>query len=405
MVFLNANKNKFHRLIESLSDCDKRRRYSLTIATCYCNIDVVRELIVSLQKKLELFEVWLYIDRRQAISIGTEALQELETSFPDLLTIYAIRTSYLFHTKGFCITAYSKSDELLCGRLVIGSANVTEAGLKKDNGNNESLVIDSNIHTISEFLDFFNRSENLICLDKLTEFETDNDAEEIDFRYSLLKSGIFSHKWNATLTQYFSVKYGLSEEGKQRTHDTIQTPGFQIDSATISKSYLDFSIEKYRATPKNFVRNYGIECFLGHWFPLSAYNMIQSESETKFAQFQRDLKKYYADKRDNVFSQIKRDQKSLLKEGIIARECKPESTFSAFEAKVKNLLKDKDQLKRISSQRYFFEFPDDSSNVDWIDETFDDILRTAGRSNKKNKSMRAVLEADEFRELEPILNV
>lgn len=397
---MNANENKFQRLVESLSECDKRRTYSLTIATCYCNIDVVKKLIKSLQKKIELYEVWLYIDRRTAISIGTEALQELEASFPDLLSIYAIRTSYLYHTKGFCTAAYSNSDELVCGRLAIGSANVTEAGLTRDFGNNECLVIDSNIHTISEFLDFFERPENLICLDELNKFDKPGDDDETDFRYSLLMSGIFSHRWNATLTRYFSVRYDLSEEGKLRTHDTIHTPGFQMDSASISKSYLDFSIEKYRATPRNFVRNYGIECFLGHWFPLSAYNEIHSEA--KFTQFKKDLFNHYDANESFIFLQIERDRELLLEEGIIASEYNPVSTFSE---RIRKLRNDDDQLRRIGSQRYFFEFPYDSSNVDKIHATYDDILCTASRSGNKNESMHAVLEADESRELEPIFSV
>ena len=263
MAFMNCcdGQAKLQSVVHALTDCDRRRLYYLSVATCYCTPQAVREFIEAIRAEVNLVEVYLYVDRRTAISIGQAELSDLEGAYPDLLSIYSVRAGRLFHTKGYCLAAYA-DDELAHGRLAIGSANLTNAGLTETHGNVESLAIHSDIATINGFLEFFDNEENLVTLDELTDFSPDDTT---DFQYALLTCGLFSHKWSATLAAYFSVRFRLNEEGRRRAQEGIDTPGFQMEAATIAKSYFDFNLQGWQPNDRNLVRNFGIECFLGHW--------------------------------------------------------------------------------------------------------------------------------------------
>ncbi len=201
MVFMNIQdgRSKLRSLVDALTDCDRRRLYYLSVATCYCNVKAVRELIEAVGQQLKVKEVFLYLDRRTALSIGHAELEELANDYREVVSIYTNRTGRLFHTKGYCLAAYS-GEELVEGRLAIGSANLTKSGLTTSNGNIESIAVHSDLSTINGFLDFFDDEENLITLNELSEFLPEDTT---DFQYAVLKCGLFSHKWSAKLAEYF----------------------------------------------------------------------------------------------------------------------------------------------------------------------------------------------------------
>lgn len=203
MAFMNRydGASKLQSLLDALADCDRRRSYYLSLATCYCTPEAVREFIDAIRARLNIVEIYLYLSRREAIRIGREKLDAIEDAYPGVLFIYAVKTGRLFHTKGYCLAAYSSDDDLVHGRLAIGSANLTKPGLTGENGNIESLAIHSDTTTIGKFLEFFDDDNNLIALEDLADFSQDDDAT--DFQYALLTSGWFSHKWSATLAPIF----------------------------------------------------------------------------------------------------------------------------------------------------------------------------------------------------------
>ena len=397
MAFMNCcdGQAKLQSVVHALTDCDRRRSYYLSIATCYCTPQAVGDFIEAIQAEVNLVEIYLYLDRRTAISIGQAQLADLENAYPDLLTAYAVRAGRLFHTKGYCLAAYA-GDELVHGRLAIGSANLTSAGLTETHGNVESLAVHSDIATINGFLEFFDSEENLIDLDELTNFSPDDTT---DFQYTLLTYGLFSHKWSATLAAYFSVRFQLNEEGRRRAQEGIDTPGFQMEAATIAKSYFDFDLQGWQPNDRNLVRNFGIECFLGHWIPKSVLEG-DVENNERFDQFKSALFEELELTMDSNCREIVQDCDSLMQEGIIDE---PETDpAQSFRDRIASLRNDHDQLYRIWSGRHFFEFPYDLSDVDAIQETFEDILRTARRRRRKNRSMNAVLEAEMRKTLEPL---
>ena len=249
MVFINQSDGarKMSSLVDALTAFDRRRRrrYDLSIATCYCNPKALRAFINAVRGRLKIANIYLYLDRREAIAIGQAELKALKRAYPGLLCIYAVRAARLFHTKSYCLAAYDDDEALVEGRLAIGSANLTNPGLHTANGNIESLVTLSDIPLITEFLDFFEREDILIELNELTQFNSD---DTIDFQYALLISGVFSHKWAVALSRYFSVRYELNREGKQLAQGAIEIPGFRAETATIAKSYFNFDVRRWRPT-------------------------------------------------------------------------------------------------------------------------------------------------------------
>ena len=352
MAFMNCRDGqaKLQSVVHALTSCDRRRSYYLSIATCYCTPQAVRDFVEAVQAEVNLVEMYLYVDRRTAISIGQEELADLENAYPGLLSVYAVRAGRLFHTKGYCLAAYA-DDELVHGRLAIGSANMTNAGLTEPHGNVESLAVHSDIATINGFLEFFDNEENLIGLDKLNDFLPDDTT---DFQYALLNCGLFSHKWSVTLAAYFSARFRLNEEGRQRAQEGIDTPGFQMETATIAKSYFDFDLQGWQPSDRNLIRNFGIECFLGHWIPKSVFEGDEENNE-RFDQFRSALFEELESTMDSNCQKILQDCDSLIEEGIIDE---PETDpAQSFRDRIASLRIDRDQLYRIWSGRHFFEFP------------------------------------------------
>ena len=102
MAFMNQYEGelKFQALLDALTDCDHRRSYYLSLATCYCTPEAVREVIDAIRARLNIVEIYLYLSRREAIRIGRENLQAIEDAYPGVLFIYAVKGGRLFHTKG-----------------------------------------------------------------------------------------------------------------------------------------------------------------------------------------------------------------------------------------------------------------------------------------------------------------
>ena len=176
--------------------------------------------------------------------------------------------------------------------------------------------------------------------------------------------------------------------------------------ASIGKRYVKdkhFKLQDWRQSNGKdkdlLVKNYGIECSLGHWIPKSIVGKEKRKNK-RFLKFKTELFKMLDSRMKRTLRKILRDYKSLNQEGIIdVQDADPTRTF---QDRIEALRNDDDQLYRIWSGRSFFEFPYDPGMVEKIQETFDDILLTARRRKRKNTSMRAVLEAEQHWTLEPL---
>ena len=193
MAFINQSDGarKLSSLVDSLTAVDRRRRYCLSVATCYCNTEALRTFIDAILSPLSISHIFLYLDRKDAIKIGYDELHLLRKHYGGILSVFAIKSGRLFHTKGYCVAAH-KAGNLVEGRLAIGSANLTNSGLINPNGNIESILIRPELPLIAQFLNFFKDENLLIPLEKLTIFSIHDSTEDIVvFQYALLRSGVF----------------------------------------------------------------------------------------------------------------------------------------------------------------------------------------------------------------------
>ena len=401
MAFVNQSDGarKMNSLVETLTAVDRRRLYYLSIATCYCNPKALRDFIDTILGRLKIAQIYLYLDRREAIRIGHAELNALKRAYPDLLCIYAVRAARLFHTKGYCLAAYD-GDELDAGRLALGSANLTNPGLINTDGNIESVAIRSDIHFIAEFLDFFERDNILVDLDELTKFAPDDSADDLaDFQYALLTSGKFSHKWSVTLTKFLSVRYQLNEKGKQDTRTPTDLRGFGVETASIAKSYFDFNVRHWRPEGDRLTKEYGIECFLGRWVPKSVLRGNE-QTEEQLKNFRRKLFNKLDAEMNELQETISEDYEAFIRDGIVDKLDTEPTT--RFRERVNALKADDDLLYRVWSGRYFFELPYDIGDTEEIADTYKDILLTINLSKKRNRTMKAVTKAVETSGLAPL---
>ena len=172
----------------------------------------------------------------------------------------------------------------------------------------------------------------------------------------------------------------------------------QLNGASDREPYFQFDLQGWQSNDKDLGRKYGVECFLGHWIPKPVVGNDEEDNE-RFREFKTELFKKLDKRMDRICQDILQDYESLTWEGIIEeQEADP---TRAFQKRIEDLRHDDDQLYRIWSGRHFFELPYDLGDVEAIREIFDDTLRTARRRKRRNKTMNALLEAEEHWTLDP----
>ena len=387
--------NKFHittfkksRLLNLLSETiDKRRYHNLYLTSCYISLDSAKKIIVDINKIVLLSEVYIYIDRKSAIAIGGNKLTSFCNSFKNVkVTLYSVETKHLFHSKAYALISFDENEEIYCGSLVIGSANLTGLGLTKKNGNIECLLDSQDDSLLQEFLNQLDK----IQIVEVSDIEKFSKAEEYSFIYALLQEGAFIHKWTDNLGQYFTIRYKLNKNGKGKVGDPdLELMGFNIETATISKRYFIFDyVPSHLVDSENLTRNYGIETYLGFWLPNDALETLFDKKG--FKGFKARIFKALDEQLNEIKTQILKDLEYLKNEDFI--ESVDSDPVKLFERKIDEL-KDNDlKLKNIFSKYEIFELPYDLRRKDEIEELFHEMV-TLCESRKKNLTMKAFLNA------------
>ena len=397
MSFINANTRKLNLLVEKLVMVDKRQTFDLIIGSCYFKIDACLDLIRVVKRRVKLKGVYIYIDRRTAIQIGTVNLRELRSNSSVLIKIHAIQSGSLFHTKGYCLVPSSKEVQYSKGRLVIGSANLTGAGLIKQQSNIESAIATSDEEDIRNFVKFFEDERNLISIEDILKF--DNDGDLVYLKYATLLMGWFSRKWTGNLNRFFTKRYALNTIGLERTSGDFEALGFIIRAASIGKSYFKFDMTEYRPFRRNLIMNYGIECSIGDWVPQKAISS-GTKDQSEIERFRGDLDRKLSKERNRISRQIQQDYLNLLDLGIIDKV--KVDPIQSFWNSIDNLLSNDMLLGRYLYSRTFFDFPYDLIREDKIDEIYDELYDVADGKSRKNAAQRAFVLSRKNRKIEPI---
>ena len=233
----------------------------------------------------------------------------------------------------------------------------------------------------------------ILSINQIEEFE---NTDEFNFKYALLQEGRFIHKWTDNLRQSLSVRYKLNENGRQCIgDDTFRNIGFNIDAATISKSYFDFEQPNLEHT-ENLAKNYGVETCLGYWIPKQALETLLFE-KNGFEYFKETLKNQLNQRIEDIKEKINKDLKHLMDNNLID---KPNlNPAESFESKMRELLKNELKLKRIFSKYEIFSLPYDIGQKKEIENLFDEILDLIKSRSRKNITMKAFLELIEMKNL------
>ena len=394
MVFLNEQngKIKLRSLVDRLSSAvDRRRKYYLVLATGYFSKKAADRLIKKLIKRLNIWEIELYLPRSIAVQ-EENALDDMIADHRNLC-VYPVRGNF-FHTKAYCLVSYddwnSDDPKVTGGCLAIGSANLTGNGMVSKSGNIESLVVSDDLQQIEEFIESLSNT-NWMEFEDLHKYKY-NDKH--DFRYGLLSQGEFAYKYTTNLNEHLAIKYNLSRKSKdtqQQGFDEIGIPkGFETETSTISKQYFDdFDIDPYRPEGyRDLIKNYGIECW-GYWIPKIVVPSLRNE---RFELFKTEMFREIRDRMESITSEIKEDYDTLVDGGIIEIDADKGDPSENFRRKVDELEADDDRLFRIWSQLAFNDFPYDRNDTRNIDEIYDDIITTIELSRRKNSTKWAVIE-------------
>lgn len=388
---LHIKTNKKTMLVDLLSKSQDRRRFHhLYLTSCYFTPESAKELIGMIGEQFKcLAGVTVFIDRKTATLHGKKVLSRFCKSTDYSVELFAVNSFNLFHSKAYAVISLDESDEIYCGSLVVGSANLTGAGLADKGGNIECLLDTQNVDMLEEFVSQINSLSSISVEDIDTFKISENDT--LAFKYALLQRGLFIHKWTDDLGQYFAVKYKLNAKGKEAIGDPVfKDRGFNVETATISKRYFQFEyVPQHLEDADNLRKNYGIESYLGHWVPKSALaSLLKNEDFPKFTKLLFDA---MDEQYDSIMRQIKSDSEYLLTNGIIDEG--ESSAIELFDGKIKELRKNESKLMRIFSKFEVFDLPYDPKEKQEIEYLFESLVDLSESRVKKNAAMKGFLMA------------
>lgn len=401
----NSLRKAFTESLSSLKYSSKRDHH-LLILSCYIDFEAIYKLIDSVQSEVRTTKVSLSFEYFEAFRgrQPNETVDELndlagwckerEIEF----TWYAIRAGALMHAKGYAVIQSIRGEQG-GGVVCIGSGNATLPGLGSNSKPNVELAyISEQSSDITSFLAVWdllikkNRS-----LDKASE-----QADEYEFSYSLLASGIFLHEWQDNFRSQVGITYTLTTEGKKAisVDEELKQLGFDIDQATINRNPLDtidFSFS--RDLPSGFAKKYTIDSLIGRWCPLSVWTVVEDilEREDNFKKF-----------RDSFFSATKPEklekaaqQESLAAERLVKRGVVTDvpDRIERWKAKIENLRENNNKLKRIFLKFYDFNLPYDFSSREEIEELYESLLESLSIKSNRSFIAKKIEEAEEAGDL------
>lgn len=399
-VIIQRDKKK--TLLELLSNVDKRKKYTLFIASCYFTHRSASYLIGDVYAaSININSVEIYIDKKEALKIGKEVLQSwldrINDRYEFKVNLYPVDTPKLFHVKAYSLIS-TNSHNSLDGVLVSGSANLTGAGLTSHNGNIESIIKTKSQSDLKAFKIAISKLKT----QKLSDLDNFKSIETFDFKYAVLQSGFFIYKWSGSLNQELGIKFRLSEEGKQRIKGDpiLEELGFELSQASISKSYLKFDYKSpLTKNITNIKRKFGVETYWGYWVPKSVIDQIFGDEE--FDKFKSKLLNAIEKQKDLIISKIEADYEKLISLKLI--EGSKKHPRDSFLENIEKLEDNEIKLWRLYYRYEIIDLPYDFSQREEIIDLYDNFTETY-ESKPTNSTIRAIYKALDTKSLAPIMD-
>ncbi|MBD2563955.1 MULTISPECIES: hypothetical protein [Nostoc] len=200
----------------------------------------------------------------------------------------------MFHPKAYCLLSNDHQN----GRLVLGSANLSNRGLIEPFGNIEILYKIEDIKDIIDFYHSLNSDLNCIEVDEIEKFD---DTDEYYFKYALLREGFYI-KINdiSSFYELLNFKYKFNDKKNQDTFNEILKKYEMKPSDKGIKNYFDSIkeeiiniLKKYNSNYKIDWGRYGINTDFGYWIPKHVVSYLNDFTDETLENCKNELRKKF----------------------------------------------------------------------------------------------------------------
>lgn len=374
----------------------QQRRHELWLLSCYVDLKVAQAFIREVADRVRVTDVYLTFDYSEVYRLGPAKLksalgalrqsctkQEIQLDIRFLAPEPSSGITRLVHSKGYAIVQRVQ-DRIEGGVLLLGSANLTKPGFS-DGENAELGYISRRISELRSFEKLYNQ----LWDDYGREEISDKVLQQNDhlFRYALLSSGRFLHKWAGNLRQLVGIRYRIinPEKWAQLPKD-LEAEGFEL-SNTLTRQPLALDHLPKRTLPGAFTRNFTIETAFGRWCPKVAWDEVADPSAEGFIEaFQAATTEEIL---DGVMKQAADRQQRLVADGLIAAV--EHDHLERWRERVLYLREVPDRLARLYTGYEDFPMPLDAERKTEIDDLYDSLVDSIGlQANPTWTSVRVV---------------
>ena len=335
----------------------KQQRHELWVLSCYVDLDLIEKYVAYLLKRIRITDVYLSFNFAEIYKIGPNDTAEKLCSIQKNLNEKgiefewkALASSKLVHSKGYAVIQ-RLGDKVSAGVVLTTSANFTVPGFK--GGNIELGYLSTKKKDIQDFENAYNYLWDTLGSDI-------NSAvfkqEKYLFKFALLASGLFLHKWSGNLSQQVGIKYELTPLAKEKgaIAPELVAVGFEAGD-TFTRQVLNLGELPKKEVPRSFITRFTIETYWGRWCPVEAWNIL-SESfegvEQFVIQFQHATEEDILNK---VIDDALEIQTVLISKGLI-KPVKPEH-LKNWAVRIQDLRSNRWRLERFYTGYEAHELP------------------------------------------------
>lgn len=380
--------DKKQTILEYLADVNKKDTYHLILVSCYFKLDAAKKLIEELNQKVDISKLSIYIDKGAAINLGQVCINKWIEQIPESIDVsfFVSNCGSLFHPKAYCLLPV-ELDDLTCGRLVIGSANLTGNGLTNaSSGNVELLYGISDKAAVYNFYEDLTKGKlgNFIDISRLENFDTD----DYYFKYALVQEGCFIESNNLTIDNLLTCTYKFNKKGQEESKSKEFSTLKLKDRNSYSRNYF----EEIQSSVENILKEYnssydvewgryGIATEFGCWIPKKIVAYLNEKSEES-AKMLENCKKKIREKLDSYLEKainiMIENWEFLLHKDWLTDDFKPKrdvetETRENLKNKIEDFISALDKLllryKRV-------EIPFDFANNENIIKIYDDLEKS-----------------------------
>jgi predicted RNase H-like HicB family nuclease len=374
-------------------DRKKQRRHEFWILTCYVDLELICGYVKYLAKEIRITDVFLAFNFSEIYKNGPKSTEEKLISIQNDLNKIKINfewktlaSSKLVHSKGYAII--QKSDgHISDGFTLTTSANFTHPGFYGENV--ELGYLSTQKKDIKDFERIYNHLWENLGRDLHSAVFKD---EAYLFKFALLSSGVFLHKWQGSIKQHTGIKYELTSLAKEKGSiaPELATLGFDAGN-TFTRQVLDMNDLPQKEVPGSFIKKFTIETYWGRWCPTDAWQAL-SEIFNGASEF---IKKFEAATDDLTLERVMHEanlvQSDLIKKGLIERVGKDH--IANWKNRIQELRSNHRCLERFFIGYESHELPYSIEQISDIEELFANLKEAIDLSKAKNTTKDKILIA------------